>query len=155
MAGINLFDFSQQLLTASMRLLAARHELITANIANVDTPGYRARDLDFGALMQAMGTPENPPAGRSWGLQRVAARPFQSWDPAEPKFQVAQAFLSSGPYGSGSRISEPQDRLDGNQVSLDREIGLLAENSLLYETSLTLLSRTLAELRYAIEEGKR
>jgi flagellar basal-body rod protein FlgB len=155
MAGINLFDFSHQLLTASMRLLAARHELITANIANLDTPGYRARDLDFGALMQAMGAPENPRGGASWGVQRVAARPFQSRDPAERQFQVAQAFLSSGPYGTAPRVSEPQDRLDGNQVHLDREIGLLAENSLLYETSLTLLSRTLAGLRYAIEEGRR
>lgn len=155
MAGIHLFDFSHQLLTASMRLLAARHELITANIANVDTPGYRARDLDFGALMQAMEAPENPPGGQGWGVQRAAARAFQSGDPAERQIQVAQAFLTAGPYGSVTRVAEPQDRLDNNQVHLDREMGLLAENSLLYETSLTLLSRTLAGLRYAIEEGRR
>jgi flagellar basal-body rod protein FlgB len=155
MAGINLFDFSHQLLTASMRLLAARHELITANVANADTPGYRARDLDFGALMQAIGAPENPGGGASWGLQRTAGGRFQSADPADRQIHVAKAFLSSGPYAAAARAPEPQDRLDGNQVHLDREIGLLAENSLLYETSLTLLSRTLAGLRYAIEEGRR
>jgi flagellar basal body rod protein FlgB len=48
-----------------------------------------------------------------------------------------------------------EDRLDGNSVSLDRQMGMLTENSLAYEASLTLLSRTLANLRYVIGEGRR
>jgi len=48
-----------------------------------------------------------------------------------------------------------EDRLDGNGVSLDQQLALLNENALSYEASLTLFSRTLASLRYAIGEGRR
>ena len=48
-----------------------------------------------------------------------------------------------------------EERLDGNSVSLDRQMALMTENSLSYEASLTLLSLALAGLRYAIGEGRR
>jgi flagellar basal body rod protein FlgB len=50
---------------------------------------------------------------------------------------------------------EGEEKIDRNRVDLDREIGLLIENSLLHEASLTLLSRKLGGLRYAIGEGRR
>jgi flagellar basal body rod protein FlgB len=49
---------------------------------------------------------------------------------------------------------EGEKKLDHNQVDLDREMTRFAENTLLHETSVTLMSRSLAGLRYAISEGR-
>jgi flagellar basal-body rod protein FlgB len=142
MAGLQLFNFTQQLLELSMRVRGARHEILSANIANADTPGYRARDLDFKSVMDVALNLENVPAADH-----------------EPRLET----LSSSSLDLRSALYVPEypetghgeDRLDGNSVSLDRQMVLLTENALAYEAALTLLSRKLAGLRYVISEGKR
>ncbi|MGZ9143366.1 MAG: flagellar basal body rod protein FlgB [Candidatus Binatia bacterium] len=142
MAGLRLFDSTYQLLEFSLRGRAARHEVLSANIANADTPGYRPRDLDFNAAMRsaaesgALGSGETPQRGDA---------------PATAGLDLASAIYE--PEYPDSRHGE--DRLDGNAVSIDRQMALITENSLAYETSLTFLSRALAALRYAISEGRR
>jgi flagellar basal-body rod protein FlgB len=139
MAGLRIFNFTHDLLELSLRTRAARHEILSANIANADTPGYRPRDLDFNAVMKsAIETGEAGGERRSGSL-------------ASAKSEIQSAIYE--PEYPDSRHGE--DRLDGNAVSLDRQMALLTENSLGYETSLTLLSRALAGLRYAIGEGRR
>ena len=142
MAGLRLFGFTQQLLEISMRLRGARHEILSANIANADTPGYRARDIDFDSIIRSVVEMDDyPPVEKERRLETLASTPLD--------LQTA--------------IDEPtwfdnkngEDRLDGNSVSLDRQMALLTENSLVYEANLTLLSRTLAGLRYVIGEGRR
>jgi flagellar basal-body rod protein FlgB len=141
MAGLRLFDSTHRILELSLRGRAARHEVLSANIANVDTPGYRPRDLDFNAAMRSAaesGAPGSETALTSDASTRVGLNlGSATYEPEYPD----------------SRHGE--DRLDGNAVSLDRQMALLTENSLAYETSLTLLSRAMAALRYAIGEGRR
>ena len=143
MAGLSLFDSTHRLLELSLRGRAARHEVLSANIANVDTPGYRPRDLDFNTAMRAAAESSAPPVTGEI-LQRSDAS-------ASPGLNLQSAIYE--PEYPDSRHGE--DRLDGNAVSLDRQMALLTENSLAYETSLTLLSRAMAALRYAIGEGRR
>ncbi len=142
MAGLSLFDSTHRLLELSLRGRAARHEVLSANIANVDTPGYRPRDLDFNAAMRAAAESSAPVTGEI---------PQRSDASASPGLNLQSAIYE--PEYPDSRHGE--DRLDGNAVSLDRQMALLTENSLAYETSLTLLSRAMAALRYAIGEGRR
>ena len=142
MAGLRLFNFTHQLLELSMRVRSARHEVLSANIANADTPGYRPKDLDFNSMMQAAA---------------------QSGDTMAPGGERRGEPFGASPLDIQSAIYEPEfpdnrhgeDRLDGNGVSIDRQMALMSENALAYEASLTLLSRTLAGLRYAISEGRR
>jgi flagellar basal-body rod protein FlgB len=142
MAGLKLFSFTQQILELSLRTRGARHEILSANIANADTPGYRARDLDFNAVMEAALEPGDVPAAdREQRMDMIASSPLD--------IQSA-TYVPEYP-----ETSHGEDRLDGNNVSLDRQMALLTENSLAYEAALTLLSRKLAGLRYAISEGKR
>jgi flagellar basal-body rod protein FlgB len=68
MAGFTLFGPTQTLLTTAMRLRSARHELLTANIANADTPDYKPRDLRFAGVLQALAAPE----GQGGKLQLVS-----------------------------------------------------------------------------------
>ena len=141
MAGLKLFSFTQQLLELSMRVRGARHEILAANIANADTPGYRPKDLDFRTVMRSAVDLDDAPAG----------------------VREARSDLAVGEVDIQSAIYEPafqsdrqgEDRLDGNSVSLDRQMAMLTENSLAYEASLTLLSRALANLRYVIGEGRK
>ena len=142
MAGLSLFSSTHQLLELSLRGRAARHEVLSANIANVDTPGYRPRDLDFNTAMRAAAESSAPGTGEA---------PQRSDASASAGLNLQSAIYE--PEYPDSRHGE--DRLDGNAVSLDRQMALLTENSLAYETSLTLLSRALAALRYAIGEGRR
>jgi flagellar basal-body rod protein FlgB len=142
MAGLRLFDSTHRLLELSLRGRAARHEVLSANIANVDTPGYRPRDLDFNATMRSA-------ADR--GVLGFGEPPQRSDASANAGVNLQSAIYE--PEYPDSRHGE--DRLDGNAVSLDRQMALLTENSLAYETSLTLLSRAMAALRYAIGEGRR
>jgi flagellar basal-body rod protein FlgB len=141
MAGFTLFGPTQQLLTTAMRLRAARHELLAANIANADTPDYRPRDLKFADALQALAHPQEQPVGVQGGrLMLVSTHPLH----LQP--HLTDPSPTAGEEGEG--------KLDRNRVDLDHEVTQLAENALLHETSLTLLSRTLGGLRYAIGEGK-
>lgn len=139
MAGLRLFDFTQDLLALSLRTRAARHEVLSANIANADTPGYRPKDLDFKSVMRSAvetGANDNAQDGK------VLARASVDIESAiyEPEYPNNR---------------QGEDRLDGNAVSIDSQMALLTENALGYETSLTFLQRTLAGLRYVIGEGRR
>jgi flagellar basal-body rod protein FlgB len=142
MIGLKLFNFTQQLLELSLRVRSARHEILSANVANADTPGYRPRELDFKTVMQtAAGSGAEDPA---------APTARRDLDP-----KLAADLLPSMIYEVESPAhGHGEDRLDGNAVSLDRQMALLTENALAHETSLTLLSRTLAGLRYVIGEGR-
>jgi flagellar basal-body rod protein FlgB len=142
MAGLRLFSFTQQLLELSMRVRGARHEVLSANIANADTPGYRPRDVDFNSIIQSVVEADDyPPVERERRLEAMANTPL------DVHAAVYEPAVFNNKHG--------EDRLDGNSVSLDRQMALLTENSMVYEANLTLLSRTLAGLRYVIGEGRR
>jgi flagellar basal-body rod protein FlgB len=138
MAGFELFGPTHQLLTTSLRVRATRHSLLSANIANVDTPGYRPRDIDFAKILNGQG--------------HTSPAPYRSGEPVtlistNPQHHHDEQFISERtPEGEG---------LDRNGVELEGEVTRMVENSLRHETSLTLLSRTLGGLRYAISEGRR
>jgi flagellar basal-body rod protein FlgB len=97
-----------------MDLLSTRQKLVASNIANVDTPGFHTRDIDF-----------------------------------QSEFQSA--------VGGAPQVMEVPGlavRNDGNDVSLDRESRLLAENALRFQVASSLLRTQIRTMRAAIDEGK-
>jgi flagellar basal-body rod protein FlgB len=106
-----------------LRLTNAREQIVTANMANVDTPGYRTRDIDFQhELNRAMH------AGAS---------------------QTSTAQTSPVAYEVGNLLERP----DGNNVSLDREGTLLAEVQLQHEIGVQLIKHHFHSLLSAINGG--
>lgn len=67
---MTLFDTTQLGLEAAMRGSAMRQTLLTSNLANVNTPGYQRKDLDFHAALQAASETGSPAA-----LESVAFQP--------------------------------------------------------------------------------
>ena len=148
MAGFTLFGPTHHLLSTSMRLRAARHEVLTANIANAETPGYRARDLEFADILTGMTQPDSAPS-----LSHSAAS-----DVRAGRVVLATTHRQHLPQGgdkpSTTNGKEAERRLDENGVDLDYEIAQMTENALLHETSTTIMSKLIGKLRYAIGEGR-
>lgn len=98
-----------------------RHSLIASNLANIDTPGYRTRDINFQAA-----------------LERATEGPF-SYAEFAPLARPVQGLV---------------ERPDGNNVSLERESLLLAQNQLRFNTGVQLIKVEFRRLSIAINEGK-
>ncbi|MGE0682204.1 MAG: flagellar basal body rod protein FlgB [Candidatus Binatia bacterium] len=141
MAGLTLFSPTHTLLTTAMRLRAMRHEVLAANIANADTPDYRPRDVQFSGVLQALAQGQASSSGMQDGHLLLATS-----HPGHIRPGMQNAVVTEEKGGEG--------KLDHNQVDIDQEMTQLAENALLQETNVTLLSRKLGGLRYAISEGR-
>ena len=133
-------DFFRQVLA----LRASRQEILSADIANASTPGFKAIDLDFAAAMQdAM--------GQRRGSETAPAAPKRLWlvDDARqlPAANVggANAAPQYVKYQTGSEVT-----LDGNSVDLDTEKVNAAENAVQYEAAATFTSQTIRMLMIAI-----
>ncbi len=100
-------------------LRAERQRLIAGNIANADTPGYKARDFDFAsALRAATGS-----AGTGEGIAQGVMAPAGSRP--QPVLRYALP---------------PQTNLDGNTVDMDRERAAFADNAVRYEATLRFIN---------------
>jgi flagellar basal-body rod protein FlgB len=110
-----------------LKLTTSRELAISANMANIDTPGYHTRDIDFeGELHKAMSGGLSETEAGSEGLQ------------LNPVVQEVPGLL---------------ERPDGNNVSLDREGLLLSETQLQYQIGVQLIKHRFHNLLSAISGG--
>lgn len=124
-------DFNQHLKvhTQALELRGRRTELLAANLANADTPNYKARDLDFKQAMDsAMGSSPPLKATHIAHLQAPTNRPGQAL------------------YRMPNQMS-----LDGNSVDAEREKAVFAENALHYQASLRFITSRVQGLLSAIK----
>lgn len=105
----------------------AREKLVTANLANVDTPGYRTRDLDFRAELARAGAAQDAFGAAEW--QTTSYRPVVH------------------------TVRGLMERPDGNNVSLERETLLLAETQMKFNLGVQLLKDQFHLLSQAISSG--
>ncbi|AKC68807.1 MULTISPECIES: flagellar basal body rod protein FlgB [Pandoraea] len=132
--------FSQQAL--SMR--AYRQEVISSNIANADTPGYKSRDVDFNnALNQAVerGAQQQLATESSVSLSRTSSRHIAGRGVTTAPPMGGPELLYRVPY---------QQSVDGNTVELDAERVNFADNAVHYQTGLTVLSSQIKTMLAAI-----
>jgi flagellar basal-body rod protein FlgB len=138
----SLFNRAMDVMGKSLGLRMARHSLVTTNMANMDTPGYRVRDLKFEKTMAEA-------VGRQEGVLPVAQThrqhlPVQNIQDA---YQAAQKNVKFGVYG--------QDENGKDVVDIDQEMTKLAKNHLMYNATVQMLAKEFEILKYAITEGGR
>ncbi len=125
-------------------LRAERQRLIASNIANADTPGFVARDIDFKeALSQSTGTGQRELGGP--GLQASSSahpRHLPLSQPGDSQLR-GQAALN---YALSSQPS-----VDGNSVDLDRERATFVDNAVRYESTLRFINGQAKSLLSAIQ----
>ncbi len=120
-----LFGKTVDLLSDMLALHARRHKVLTSNIANIDTPDYEPRDLDFEKALRAA-------VSAGVALKRTDERHLPAAAPGQD-FSVVTT---------------------GRKVSLDKEMVNLAENHLMYNTAVELLVRKFKSLNSVIREAK-
>lgn len=121
---------------AALKLRAQRTEIIAANIANADTPGYKARDIDFtAALKQA--------ASGQFAVKMATTN--QSHIPVStPSALQHDAIMYRTPF---------QPSLDGNTVEGQVEQAAFARNAIEYQASLQFIEGRLSTLLQALKGG--
>ena len=129
--------FNAQALT----LRAQRQEVLASNLANAETPNYKARDFDFGAALRAAtGTPEPDAALAPVRLATTNARHLQG--DAAAGLPVALQYRTPA-----------QASIDGNTVDPDLERTRFADNALRYDAALRMLNGQIQTLQRAIQNN--
>ncbi|EOI1329818.1 TPA: flagellar basal body rod protein FlgB [Citrobacter koseri] len=123
----------------ALNLRAQRQEVLAANIANADTPGYQARDMDFASeLKKVMVRGREETGGIALKLTSAQHIPAQT--------------VASSSVDLLYRIPD-QPSLDGNTVDMDRERTQFADNSLKYQTGLTVLGGQIKGMMNVLQGG--
>lgn len=119
-------------LTRQMDWLAARQKVLSNNIANADTPGYRGRDLEPLSFRELVGSPDN--------AMRVAKT-----DPGHiaPRGEASDAYRRSREKSYDSNLSE-------NTVSLEDEVIKVNDTRMAYDLASSLYRKHVQMLKTAI-----
>lgn len=137
-------DFFRQVLA----LRGYRQEILSADIANSSTPGFKAVDLDFAAALGAA-TARRPGSEMAPGSRRLwlvdDSRQMSAGGGAAAGGGVSQAAAGFVKYQADAEVT-----LDGNSVDLDQEKVKAAENAVQYEAAATFATQTLRMLMVAI-----
>lgn len=127
---------------AALQLREKRTELLAQNLANADTPGYKAQDLDFRAAMASV----NGTGAAAGGLQATQSRHFGTRE-AAPATSLDGA-ASTGAFLKYRTPLAPS--LDGNTVDPQLEQAAFADNAVRYQATLSFLSSKFRSLMTAI-----
>jgi flagellar basal-body rod protein FlgB len=134
----------------ALTLEAKRNEMLAANLANVDTPNYKARDLDFKAALAAAAGPSTSGSTSGGTSSSIALRPGNASAQAAP---AAGNTTSSDTSIDGTSIKyrvPMAPSLDGNTVDEQLEQSAFVENTVRYQATFTFLNSKLKELMTAI-----
>jgi flagellar basal-body rod protein FlgB len=145
------FDFH----ASALRLRADRQSLLASNIANADTPNYKARDFDFSlALAQTESakvlSQESAGDSEKTKATLVMARSTTEHFSREAGKGLAPAGNAHYSNEAGYR-NAVQASMDGNTVDMDRERANFLDNSLRYESTLRFMNSNLRQMLSAIK----
>lgn len=130
-----IFDKTLRALATSTKMRELKQGVLSANIANVETPGYKAQKLDFESALKSAITRE---AQGETGEHILTD---------QGSINQVRADIYDNPdidYGN-----------DGNTVDMEKEMAAMVENNLMYRAATQLISKKLAALKYAASDGGR
>jgi flagellar basal-body rod protein FlgB len=123
--------------SAALKLREQRTELLARNMANADTPGYKAQDLDFRAALAAATEPARPSVLAATQAGHIGAG--------------AGSAASAGSTEAFLKFRTPlAPSLDGNTVDAQLEQAAFADNAVRYQATLSFLSSKFRSLMTAI-----
>jgi flagellar basal-body rod protein FlgB len=124
----NIFGIHEQ----ALLLHGQRMNVLTTNLANADTPNYKARDIDFASILGS--------SSQSAAPLTLSVTDGAHIVPMEGELPAGELKYRN-PY---------QASLDGNTVEMPVEQAAFAENNVRYQASLQFINNRIAELQYAI-----
>ncbi len=134
--SLKIFGNAFDNLSGVLDLRMMRHNLLISNLTNMDTPGYKARDVDFaGELRKRIGS----------------TSPVELKTTSPNHFPAANSL--KGPVPKVIMVPGGEGRLDGNTVELDREMAKISENQTSYVSLLEIIKRRMSLIKFAIQGG--
>ena len=128
-------DNTQKAMKKSLDLMSSRQSVITSNIGNVDTPGFKASEIDFqGQLREALG---------SKGQLNLHATNEKHFGPNTSNISS----LTADPFEE-----EDAAKSNGNNVDVDKEMAKMAENQIFYNAVIQLMMKRGSTVRASITE---
>lgn len=133
---INKLDAALSFHQNALRIRGQRQELIAANIANADTPNYKARDLDFKAAMKSAMAGATT-SGKAFNTVKTSAKHLDG--------------IPSNVNGGALFRPIIQGSVDGNTVDMDVERNQFADNAIRYEASINMINGQLKKMLSALQ----
>ena len=126
---MKLFNNTMEAIERTMDQRIRRHTLLTSNVANSETPNYRARDMDFGAE-----------------LEKILNK-----QPEDSLVKTSEKHMDTARLSEAHVILDNEGAMgaDGNNVDLDLAMGKLSENSRAYQSAVNLLGVELRLIKNA------
>lgn len=134
--GIKIADSTVKALVASLNFRKMRQELIASNVANAETPGYKAKRLDFEAALQRAIDVDH--------LQSLHTNDDRQYNVGGGGFDNLEPTVYEDDDGVTSD--------DGNTVDREKEMAMMAENKILFDASVQLLNKKMGLLKYAVQQ---
>jgi len=134
---INKLDKELNFHHQALSLRAARQELLSSNVANADTPNFKAKDIDFASVLRdKLSLTANT---AKVGLITTSSGHINA--------------ETTGTLGSSLLYRVPlQPSADGNTVDMDMERTRFADNSIKYDASITFITNEFRNLSIAMQE---
>ncbi len=133
-----IIDGTIKILSRALDYRTRRHAVISGNLANIDTPGYRPKDVEFDETLKRALEREGLPLRRTHEQHLV------------------KGGINIHPGGSYFPIKQSTTGISGQrELDIDTEMAKMAKNNLLYEATVKMLSKKFEELRLVIEGGRR
>ncbi|GEA11633.1 flagellar basal body rod protein FlgB [Alteromonas sp. KUL49] len=125
----------------AVSLRTDRMEVIAGNLANANTPGYKAQDIDFNSAMNRALKDQKSPSGGNSNLVRTH-----------------ESHMTGGPRSASSfdmqyRIPEQPDTGDGNTVEVQAERNRFLDNGLRYQASVEFLNSKIKGMKKALSSN--
>lgn len=134
---INKLDKFLGFQQSALNMRTTRQTLLASNIANADTPGFKARDFDFSkALQNSLASGQMSAGLTTTSARHIHPSGFRSIGSAQAQYRVPQ-----------------QPSVDGNTVDMDTERMQFADNAIRYDAGLNFISGQIRGLLSAIREG--
>ncbi|MBM5575022.1 flagellar basal body rod protein FlgB [Deefgea sp. CFH1-16] len=119
----------------ALKLRSYRQEILGSNIANADTPNYKARDINFKAAFEAARTSSNT---NTAPLKTSDSRHLQP-------SKTVDLFAPERLYRN-----EQQPSIDGNTVDMNTEMKEFTDNAIRYQAAVTFLTRRIESMKTAL-----
>jgi len=133
---LNRLDDMLNFNTQALRIREQRQQVLASNIANADTPNYKARDLDFKTALQS-------------ALQGTSATDGTALATTAPGHLAGNLGVAAE---AGLLYRTPaQGSVDGNTVNMDAERAAFADNAVHYEFNLTRITQQIKTMMAAIQ----
>ncbi len=117
----------------ALKMRSYRQEILGSNIANADTPNYKARDIDFKAAFDAASAPNSTPALHATNARHL--QPSNTVDLFAPSLQYR---------------NEQQPSIDGNTVDMNTEMKEFTDNAIRYQAAVTFMTRRIESMKSAL-----